>query len=79
MKRHIKYLKDYQLLVLDGFIDEDNIPLGNMLVRKDGKEYSKHTLNVFITKNYTIGNIPIFKVVMGPYLGTRYFIVVTRR
>jgi hypothetical protein len=76
IKRQNNYIRDYKLLCLSGFIDDDNVLLGKNPKYPDNPDYSKLTLNEFLVKHYVIGESgPIFHEAMGPFLGTRFFIV----
>jgi hypothetical protein len=76
IKRQNNFVRDYKLLCLSGFIDDDNIQLGKNPKHPNTPDYSKLTLNEFLVKHYVIGNSgSIFLEVMGPFLGMRFFIV----
>jgi hypothetical protein len=74
---HNKFQKDYRLLTLSGFIDNNNVPLGIIDREPEEADYSNLQLNAFIMKHYTIGTPPcqIISQAMGPFQGTRLFIV----
>jgi hypothetical protein len=76
IKQQNNYTRDYKLLCLSGFIDYDNIALGKNPKYPNAADYSKLTLNEFLTNHYVIGEFgPIFLEAMGPFLGMRQFIV----
>jgi hypothetical protein len=79
IEQHNKYIKDYRLLTLPGFIDDNDIPLGNIDHEPGEQDYSKKHLNEFLMSHYTIGNPPsqILAQVLGPTNGIRQFIVST--
>jgi hypothetical protein len=76
IKRQNNYVRDYKLLCLSGFINDDNIQMGRNPKHLNEPDYSQLTLNEFLVKHYTIGDSGrIFLEAMGPFLGMRFFIV----
>jgi hypothetical protein len=75
--QHNNYTKEYRLLTLSGFTDNNDIMLGQIDREPEENDYSKMGLNEFLMKHYTIGDPPcqIIAQVLGPTNGTRQFIV----
>jgi hypothetical protein len=65
-----------QVLNLPGFLDDDSTIIGKVKNTPSKIDHSKMTLNEFITLHYFLGeSMPLFRAVMGLYLGKRLFIL----
>jgi hypothetical protein len=76
IKTHNEYLHNVQVLNLPGFWDDNTILMGKVKHNQSSKDYSELTLNEFIQSHYYLTDtIPMFRAVVGPYLGRRLFIL----
>jgi hypothetical protein len=76
IKTHNEYLNNVQVLNIPGFCDEEAVLMGKTENDSTKNDYSKVTLNEFITTHYSLGgSIPMFTAIMGPFLGKRLFIL----
>jgi hypothetical protein len=74
---HNDHVNEFQLLISTGYLDYDDVTLGEKPHNTDVPDYSEFTINKFILTKYKIGNPPtsIFHQVWGPVFEIRQFIV----
>jgi hypothetical protein len=58
IEQHNKYVKEFRLPTLPGFVDANNIQLGTIDREPEENDYSKLFLNKFLMKHYTISDPP---------------------
>jgi hypothetical protein len=76
IKAHNYYLQNVQILYLPGFCDDNTTLMGKVNHKLSVNDYSELTLNEFILSHYHItDSIPMFRAVLGPYLGRRLFVL----
>jgi hypothetical protein len=78
IKKHNTYIKEYTVINIPGFIDNNiEVLLGKSTKKDQATDYSEFTINEFLATHYSIDPTgkPLFNAVMGPYNGTRLFII----
>jgi hypothetical protein len=79
IEEHNNHVQEHQLKISTGYLDHNDVIMGEKPHDENATDYSNKTINKFILMKYKIGNPPtsIFHQAWGPIFGVHQFIVLS--